>query len=141
MKTQLEEFATDSFCSPESIVPRHLLNQGHSLSGNLGCGRNGSGLVFPKELEALAMSPQERLWLDNEQRLLPGSYHPGQKHQEHPIRFGTGRSFHLSPQDDQLLTQECVFCDKFGRASGKVGQRPQQERGGGATEDKSVSWM
>ncbi len=104
MKTQLEEFAPDSFCSPESIVPCHLLNQGHILSGDLGCGKNGSGLVFPKELEALAMPLQERLWLDKEQRLLPGSYHPCQKHQEHPIRFGTGRSFHLSPQDDQLLS-------------------------------------
>jgi hypothetical protein len=109
MKTQLEEFATDAFCSPESIVPCHLLDQGHSLSGDLGCGRNGFGPVFPKELAALAMPPQERLWLDNEQCLLPGVYHPGQKHQEHSIRFGTGRSFHLSPQDDQLLTAECVF--------------------------------
>jgi hypothetical protein len=56
------------------------------------------------QLEALAMPPQERLWLDKEQCLLPGSYHPCQKHQEHPIRFGTGKSFHLSPQDDQLLS-------------------------------------
>jgi len=76
------------------------------------------------------MPPQERLWLDNEQRLLPGSYHSGQKHQEYPIRFDTDGSFHLSPQNDELLTQERVFCHEFGLASGKVGQRPQQERSG-----------
>jgi hypothetical protein len=69
--------------------------------------------------------------LDNEQRLLPGSDHPGQKHQEHPIRFGTGRSFHLSPQDDEKHAQEGVFCDQFGLTSRKVGQRSQDQSGGG----------
>ena len=59
-------------------------------------------------------------------RLLPGSNHLGQKHQEHPIRFGTGRSFHLSAEDNEWLSEERVFCHKFGLASGKVCQRPQQ---------------
>ena len=63
-------------------------------------------------------------------RLLPGSNHPGQKHQEYPIRFGTGGSFHLSAEDNELLAKECVFRHEFGLASGKVCQRPQQERGG-----------
>ena len=76
------------------------------------------------------MPPQERLWLDDEQRLLPGPYHSCQKHQEHAVCLGTGRSFHLSPQDDELLTQEGIFCYQFRLASGKVGQRPQHERGG-----------
>ena len=73
------------------------------------------------------MPPQERLWLNNEQRLFPGPNHSCQKHQEHPIRFGTGRSFHLSAEDNQLLSQERVFCHEFGLASGKVCQRPQHE--------------
>jgi hypothetical protein len=34
-------------------------------------------------------------------------------------------------EDDELLTEEGVFCHQFGRASGKVCQRPQQERSGG----------
>jgi len=29
-----------------------------------------------------------------------------------------------------LLTQQGVFCDQFGLASGKVSQRPQEERSG-----------
>jgi hypothetical protein len=130
MKAQLEEFAPDPFCSPQSIVPCHLLNQGDGLSGDLWCGRNGSGLVFPKELEALARPSQERLWLDNDEGLFPALNYPGQKSQKHPVRFGTGGSFHLSPQDDKLLTEECVFSDKLGLATGLVCQRPQQERGG-----------
>ncbi len=128
---QLEQFAPDAFCSPESVVPCHLLDQGDGLLGDPWFGRSCPRLVLPKELEALAMPPQERLWLNDEQRLLPGSDHPGQKHQVHPIRFGTGRSFHLSPQDDQLLTQEGVFCDQFGLTSRKVGQRSQDQSGGG----------
>jgi len=64
-------------------------------------------------------------------RLLPGLNHSCQKHQKHPIRFGTGGSFHLSTENNQLLTQECVFCHEFGLASGKVSYRPQYERGVG----------
>jgi hypothetical protein len=56
---------------------------------------------------------------------------PCQNNQEHPIRIGTGRSFHLSPEDDQRLSQERVFCHEFGLASGKVCQRPQDKNGGG----------
>src|SRR5947209_7073703 len=72
------------------------------------------------------MPAQERLWLDNEKCLLPGPHHSCQQDHEHAVRPGTGRSFHLSPQNNELLTQESVFCDKLGLASGKVGQRPQQ---------------
>jgi len=96
------------------------------------------------------MPLQKRLWLDNEQGVFPGPNRPCQKNQEHPVRFGTGRSFHLSPEDNQLLAQEHVFCHEFGLASLKVCQRPKpgerwypvlsRRRGGsGATEDKSLS--
>ena len=87
-------------------------------------------LYFQNRRASLAMPLEQRLWLDNEQGLFPGPNRLRQKHQEHPIRIGTGRSFHLSPEDDQLLAQERVFCHEFGLASGKVCQRPQQERGG-----------
>ncbi len=75
------------------------------------------------------MPTQERLWLDDEKCLLPGSYHPGQKHEEDAVRLGTSRPFYLSSQDDQLLTQQGIFCDEFGFASGKVGQCQEQEWG------------
>ena len=45
--------------------------------------------------------------------MLPVSSHLGQKHQEHPVRFGTGRSFHLSVEDNELLTEERVLCYEF----------------------------
>ncbi len=75
------------------------------------------------------MPTEERLWLNDEKHLLPGPHHPGQHHQEHPIRFGTGGLFHLSTKNNELLTEERVFCHEFGLASGKVCQRPQHKRG------------
>jgi len=71
----LEQFASDPLCSPQSVVPCHLLNQGHRFRGNPGCERSCPRLVLPIEFEALAMPPKQRLWLDNEQRLLPGLNH------------------------------------------------------------------
>ncbi len=150
MKIQLEEFATDPFCSPQAIAPCHLLDQGHRLSGDDWCGRNCSGPVFPKELEALAMPPQQCLWLDNDEGLFPAPNYPCQKNQKHPVRFGTGGSFHLSPQDDQLLTQECVFyhevgtCFWQGLSASPGGARwclvwSKRGNGGGATEGKDLS--
>jgi hypothetical protein len=87
-------------------------------------------LYFQKSLKPWRCQREPRLWLDNEQRLLPGVDHPGQKHQQHPIRFRACWPFHLSPQDNKLLTQQCVFCHQLGLAPGKVGQHPQHERSG-----------
>jgi hypothetical protein len=106
------------------------LSQRYGLSGDLGCGRHGPGLVFPVEFEALAMPAEQRLWLDDKQGLFPGPHHSCQQNQEHPVRLGTGRSFHLSPENNELLTQECIFSHEFGLASGKVCQCPQHERSG-----------
>jgi hypothetical protein len=81
-------------------------------------------LYFQNRRASLAMPLEQRLWPDNEQGLFPGPNCPRQKNQEHPVCFGTGRSFHLSPEDDKRLSKERVFCHEFGLASGKVCQRP-----------------
>ncbi len=128
---QLEEFATDPFSSPEPILRRHFLDQSHGFCGYLWFRRCCSELVLPEQAKSLAMPPQERLWLDNEEGLFPGSNHSCQKQQELAVRFGTGRSFHVSAQDNKLLAQECVFCHEFGLASKKVGQRSQDKSGVG----------
>src|SRR5438128_2836762 len=66
------------------------LSQGHGLWGYPWFGRSCPGLVLPIQLKSLTMPPQERLWLNDEKRLLPGPNRPCQKHQKHPIRFGAG---------------------------------------------------
>ncbi|TMD66120.1 MAG: hypothetical protein E6I91_09495 [Chloroflexi bacterium] len=87
------------------------------------------------------MPAQERLWLNDEQGLFPDVYHACQQDQEHAVCLATGRSFHLSTQDDHLLAQEGIFCDQFGLTSGKVGQRPQQEGGGVWLDPSEVAVM
>jgi len=101
---QFEEFTTNPFCSPQSVVPCHFLDQGDGLGGYPWCGRSCPGLVLPQELKALTMPPQQRLRLDNEQRLLPCPNHPCQEDEEHAIRFRACGAFHLPPEDDELLT-------------------------------------
>jgi len=76
------------------------------------------------------MPPQERLWLDNNDGLFPAPNYPGQKNQKQPVRFAAGRSFHLSPEDDELLAKERIFCDEFRLTSGKICQCAKHERGG-----------
>ena len=76
------------------------------------------------------MPPQERLGLNDDERLFPGPHHACQQDQEHPVFPGTSRPFHLSTENDHLLTEERIFCHQLGLASGKVGQRPQKQRGG-----------
>src|SRR5262249_19712598 len=106
------------------------LPQRYGLSGYFRLGRNCSRFVLPEKSKSLAMPPEQRLWLDNEQDLFPGLNRSREKNQKHAVRLGTGRLFHLSTENDQRLSQECVFCHEFGLASAKVSQHPQQERGG-----------
>jgi hypothetical protein len=109
------------------ILRRHFLDQRHRLNGYLWFGSSCSGCVLPEQSKSLAMPAQARLWLDNEKRLLPGPNHPCEKHRERPIRFDTGGSFHVSVQDDQLLTGERVFCHQLGLRSGEVSHGSQRE--------------
>ena len=52
------------------------------------------------------MPPQECLRLNDDEGLFPAANYLGQQDQEYTIRPGTGRPFHLSPQDDQR------FCNR-----------------------------
>jgi hypothetical protein len=61
-------------------------------------------LRFGEHTEELTMPAKQRLWLDKEERLFPGSDYPGQKHQEKPIPFPVDRSFDVATKDDQLLS-------------------------------------
>ena len=86
-------------------------------------------LYFQNRRASLAMPPQERLWLDNEKRMLPCTRRSCEKDQDQAIRFCKCWSFDLPTQDDELLPEEGVFCHELGLASGKVSHRTQHERG------------
>jgi hypothetical protein len=76
------------------------------------------------------MPLQQHLWLNDDEGLLPAPNYLGQQDQEYAVRPGTGRPFHLSPQDDQLLTRTSHFLPQAQTCSCKVGQGTQQERCG-----------
>jgi len=75
------------------------------------------------------MPAQQRLWSNDEDRLLPGPKHSCQENEEQAIRFRACWPFHLPPEDDELLSQEGIFCHQLGLASAKVGQGLERQAG------------
>jgi hypothetical protein len=61
-------------------------------------------LRFQNKRKSSRWKPQKRLRLDKEDRLFPGSDHPGQKYQEQPVHLPVDRPFDLSTKDDQLVS-------------------------------------
>ena len=96
------------FCTAISLIKATV------SAGIFGLEDAALDLYFQNRRASLAMPLEQRLWLGNEQGLFPGPNCPRQKNQEHPVRFGTGGSFHLSPDDDQLLTKKRVFLHLIG---------------------------
>jgi hypothetical protein len=52
-----------------------------------------------------------------------------QHNQEESVSLPVGRSFDLSTQDDQLLSQQRVFRQQFGFSSGQIGECSEHKRG------------
>ena len=73
------------------------------------------------------MPPQKGLWLNDEQRLFPGPHYACQQDQEDAVRLATDRPFHLSTQDDQLMSQQRIFRQQFGFASGQIIERSKRK--------------
>jgi hypothetical protein len=86
-------------------------------------------LCFQNKRKSSRWKPQERLRLNEEQRLFPGSDHPGQEYQQQSIRLPTSGSFDLSMQDDQLLAQQRIFRQQFSFAPGQIGKGANDKGG------------
>ncbi len=78
-------------------------DQGDRVGGDLGLVSMSLGLTLPMQTEELPMPPEQRLWLHNDEGLLPRSNQPGQQDEEDAIGPGEHRPFHLSPEYDELL--------------------------------------
>lgn len=68
------------------------------------------------------MPTQQGFWLDKEEGLLPCPNRPCHKHKEESICFRACWSIHLTLEDDELLSQEGIFCYELRLASAKVCQ-------------------
>ncbi len=75
------------------------------------------------------MPAQQGLWLDKEEGLSPGPNRPGQQHKKKPVCLPVDGAFYLSTQNDQLVSQERVFRQQFGFASGQIDERAEHKRG------------
>ncbi len=106
MKTPFseEKLTPNTLRSSESVVCCHLLDQADRLGRKPRLSRVRLRFVLPEHTEELTMPAQQRLRLDEEESLFPGSDHPGQQHQEKPVRFPIDRSFNLSMKNDQLVS-------------------------------------
>jgi hypothetical protein len=126
---QLEEFSMDTFRSPESIVCRHFFDQANRLGREPRLSRVGFRCALPEQTEELMVPAQKCLRLDKKEGLFPGPNHPGQQLQEKSVRLPIDGSFHLSPQDAQLVPQQRVFCNQFSFVSGHIGECAEYKGG------------
>jgi hypothetical protein len=120
---QLEELTSNALRSPEPVVRCHLPNQSDGLVREPRLARAGFRRVLPKHTEELTMEAEKRLRLDDKERLFPGPNHSSEKYQKHSICFPVHWSFDLSTQNDQLVSQQRVFRQQFGFASGQISTR------------------
>jgi hypothetical protein len=90
---------------------------------NLGFLACALDLCFGEHTEELTMPAEERLRLDDEERLFPGPNHSSEKYQKHSICYPVHWSFDLSTQDNQLVSQQRVFRQQFGFASCQISKR------------------
>jgi len=66
------------------------------------------------------MPAQERVRLDNMQRLLPELRQRGQQNQSQPVALVQLRSLYLSIEHDQLLSQHGILDDQIPAAAPQV---------------------
>jgi hypothetical protein len=124
-----EKFTPHALRTPKSLGRCHLLPQADRLRRPFRLAHARFGCVLPEHAETFTRPSQERLRLDEEQRLFPRSDHPGKAYQQQSIRLPAQGSFDLSMQDDQVVAEPRVFRQQFGFASGQIGECSQYQGG------------
>jgi hypothetical protein len=69
------------------------------------------------------------VFLNKEECLFPSPNHPGQEHQKKPVRLLVDWAVYVSPENDQLVSQQRVFRKEFGFSSGQIGACAKHKRG------------
>ena len=66
------------------------------------------------------MPAEYGLGLNDDEGLFPATHRPRQQHQEQSIRLGTRWALHLTVQDHELLTEQCIFCNQLRLAPSQI---------------------
>src|ERR1035437_8476428 len=106
-------------------MPGHLFNH---LDGLFRCPRSmrgNLGFTVPEEAKPLPMPTEERVRLDDEEGLSPGTYFPGQQHEEHSVGAGQPWLLDAPTQDDELLPEKGVLGNQLRFGPREVGKRTQ----------------
>jgi hypothetical protein len=111
------------------VVLGHCVEQEDGLWGHLLFVRGHLCLLLTAEAETLMMPTQKRLWLDNEQRLLPCLNSSCQQYQHSQIRLGASWPLDLSAQEKKLVPYQCIFCYQLRFTSEEITHYGEYERG------------
>jgi hypothetical protein len=117
---QLEEFAMNAFCSPQSIILSHLLNQVDRVNGQPGTTAIAARFELPEEMEALAMPAEERAGLDNEERILPVFDATSEQNKPEAIRWSETRPSDLAVEYSELLPKQSILSNELSSGSRKI---------------------
>jgi hypothetical protein len=127
----LEQFATDAFSSPQAIVSGHGLKQRDRLGRDFGFPRGRLRSLSPVPAKCVTMPAEEGVRMHNEECLFPSSDSSREHYQENAISLGIRWTLHVTAKDDELLTKQRVFGDKFRPGTGKIGTCSAQPRASG----------
>src|SRR5579871_2061963 len=97
-QAQLQQFTPNAFAAPRLILDGHLFNQGNGCL--IQAWSSGWLMRFmpPEQLEALPMPLEQRLRLDNQQRLFPTLHATDKQYQQPTIKRCECRLFYLPLQ-------------------------------------------
>lgn len=128
LDSQLEEFSPEPGSTPQSIVLRHLLNQGDGLSAQSGTAAASPRFELPEDAEALAMPAQQSLALKDQQGLFPMGEARHQEEKPEAVSAGELGFLHLALEDNELLAEQRVLGNQLRFAEHEVGDSAQNER-------------
>lgn len=118
--SQREKLTPDALCTPEAGICRLKVIVSWERLGFLVCALDVCLQNKWKNSRCHRRSVSGR---SSEESLFPKSTHPGEEHKKKSVRLSVPGMFHLSAEEDQLLSYERVFRHQFGLASGQIDTR------------------
>src|SRR5260370_9266754 len=113
-ESELEELATNSLCSPESIVDRHPPDQlDHGRRQSRSWPRLRFGTPHPKQPESLPVPAQYGLGFDQHHRGPPSREHRRQRDQKDSLARSEPRPLDLARSDVELLSEHRVLGEQL----------------------------
>ena len=126
-------FAMDACRPPEQILACHLFDECDGRAGNLGLRGLGFGYVFPEKAQACPVPAQQRVWLDEYERLPPVGDPARPRQEPEAVAACELGTVDLALQNGELVAQERVFGEQLDFATRDISQgAPQDRRLGGS---------